>query len=128
MSSHEPNDGRPMPLSEASSRVRLVPIGSDGFARLEGEGQSGEESSSAFDLSNLSRSFARRWFLATATGLLLTVAAVLVAWFAWPMKYTTASIVHVSLARPSILTAPEGNNSEFAAYQKTQQNLAKSQT
>ncbi len=127
MAPRNPDDMHPAPLPQAPSQTRLMVVSADAAPGADAPPGADGEGGQPFDLSSLLRAFSRRWFLATAAGLLLMAAAAAGMRYAWPMKYTVSTLLHLSFVPPSIIGSSGGNVVEFSAYQKEQQNLIKSQ-
>jgi capsular exopolysaccharide synthesis family protein len=66
------------------------------------------------------------WFLLLVLGSCLGGGLGYAAWELLPSKYTTYSVLRVSMLDPSILGTKDAGRSEFVTYMKTQANLIKS--
>lgn len=66
------------------------------------------------------------WFLLLVLGSLLGGGLGFAAWELLPSKYTTYSVLRVSMLDPSLLGTKDAGRSEFVTYMKTQANLIKS--
>jgi capsular exopolysaccharide synthesis family protein len=83
--------------------------------------------SSRPDPISLFHAWRRRWPLATAVGLVFSVAAAAAAWFFWPAQYTAFSLLRVASVQPRLVfDTAESKGGDFGTYQRTQVQLLKS--
>src|SRR5262249_13964926 len=86
-----------------------------------------ESAAPAFDKGRMLDGLKYHWFLLLVLGSLLGGGLGALAWTLLPSKYTTYSLIRVSMSEQSLISNKDANRGEFTTYLKTQANLIHSE-
>src|SRR5579864_3172058 len=122
-----------MPVPETSHELAVHHVeGATAPLRLIGNrpigpGKAPDAAASAFDKTRMLDGLKYHWFLFLVVGSILGGGLGALAFTLLPSKYTTYSLVRVSMSDQSLIPTKDSSRGEFATYMKTQANLVHSE-